>query len=268
LKFVGIDLAWGEEKPSGVAVIDSEGVVQRADAKLLGNAEICQFAGLDSPEATVVAIDAPLIVQNTMGQRPVEVQLTSIFGRYDAGPHSSNRSKPNFQETGRVQRMVKLLGEQGFSQQSKIQKQEPQRSFVEVFPAPALVMLFPCHLHTAHTHCRPPRYKHKSGRDWSELYSEWEIYRARLRSLEGREPALTLSPAVKDRMSIDIGTCTGTAYKYFDDLLDGILCAYLAYYFWYWGEEACWVVGDLETGYVTLPKCRLKNCPLHTDPPG
>jgi predicted RNase H-like nuclease len=45
-------------------------------------------------------------------------------------------------------------------------------------------------------------------------------------------------------------------------VLDGILCAYLAYYYWYWGEEGCWVVGDTSTGYITLPRCRLKNCEI------
>jgi predicted RNase H-like nuclease len=49
-----------------------------------------------------------------------------------------------------------------------------------------------------------------------------------------------------------------SGYKQFDDLLDGILCAYLAYYYWYWGEEGSWVVGDLNTGYVTLPRRRLR----------
>src|SRR6266481_2878285 len=43
---------------------------------------------------------------------------------------------------------------------------------------------------------------------------------------------------------------------------DGILCAYLAYYYWCWGEEGSWVVGDMATGYVTLPRCRLKNCAI------
>jgi predicted RNase H-like nuclease len=46
------------------------------------------------------------------------------------------------------------------------------------------------------------------------------------------------------------------------DLLDGILCAYLAYYYWYWGEERSWIIGDVETGYIVLPKCPLKGCAI------
>jgi predicted RNase H-like nuclease len=98
-----------------------------------------------------------------------------------------------------------------------------------------------------------------------EVHSEWEIYRARLRSLEYREPVLKFSPEVNKQIGIDIAEFKGAQYKQFDDLLDGIFCAYLAYYFWHSGEEGCWVVGDLETGYVTLPRCRLSNCPLHAN---
>src|SRR5207249_1060530 len=201
------------------------------------------------------------------GQRPVEVQLTSLFGRYDAGPHSANCSNPNFQATGRIQGMVRLLHDFGFVQQTTVRKQESQRAFVEVFPAPALVILFPCHLHSAHSHCRPPRYKHKHQRSWPELCSEWEIYRARLRSLECREPALKLSPEVRKQIGIDISECKGVRYKHYDDLLDGIFCAYLAHYFWYWGSERSWVIGNLETGCVTLPMCHLPNCPRNVRAP-
>lgn len=42
-----------------------------------------------------------------------------------------------------------------------------------------------------------------------------------------------------------------------DDLVDAIFCAYLAYYFWYLGDERCWIVGDMNNGYVVLPRCRL-----------
>jgi len=42
-------------------------------------------------------------------------------------------------------------------------------------------------------------------------------------------------------------------YKAFDDLLDGIFCAYLAYHFWQTGEEGCWVV---ETPRPVPSPCR------------
>ena len=80
MKFVGIDIAWSERNPSGAAVIDSEGKLVRASGNLCTNQDLCEFAGLRDREDAVVAIDAPLIVNNAAGQRPVERQLTEIFG--------------------------------------------------------------------------------------------------------------------------------------------------------------------------------------------
>jgi predicted RNase H-like nuclease len=91
-------------------------------------------------------------------------------------------------------------------------------------------------------------------------HCEWEIYRARLLSLRAKTPPVKLSDAVKKSLTIDIEYYKGGRYKALDDLLDGIFCAYLAYHFWYWGES--WVIGDTDSGYVTLPKCVLPNCSL------
>ena len=262
MKFVGIDLAWSERNQSGVAVIDPRGRLVRASAEVKTNEEILEFARLDGPEDAIVTIDAPLIVKNAKGQRPVERELTRIFGPYDAAPYPANLSRPAFREGGRARRLVKMLEGHGFRQSPEVQKQRSQRIFLEVFPSPSLVILFPCHTHSAHTHCRPLRYKHKPNRPWAEVHSEWEIYRARLRSLECREPTLSFAPDVKSTIGIDITQYKGARYKPFDDLLDGVLCSYLAHYFWYWGREGSWVLGDMKTGYIVLPRCQVQKCLL------
>lgn len=84
-------------------------------------------------------------------------------------------------------------------------------------------------------------------------------------SLQTKEPPLKFSPEVNKALSIDVSELTGVRYKVLDDLVDGIFCAYLAHYFWYWGEERCWVVGDMKDGYVTLPRCSLPNRQLNAD---
>ena len=86
--------------------------------------------------------------------------------------------------------------------------------------------------------------------------------RARLRSLECREPALTLATEVKSTIGVDITQYKGARYKPFDDLLDGMLCGYLAYYFWYWGGEGYRVLGDMGNGYIVLPRCQVPKCLL------
>ena len=103
----------------------------------------------------------------------------------------------------------------GFVQRPVIVGQQEQRSFVEVFPSPALVTLFPGQNRRGHIHCRALRYKYKKGRAWAEVHSEWETYRARLRSLECREPALKLSPEVRRQIGIDITEFKGAQYKQF-----------------------------------------------------
>ncbi|NEP27423.1 DUF429 domain-containing protein [Moorena sp. SIO3I6] len=48
---------------------------------------------------------------------------------------------------------------------------------------------------------------------------------------------------------------TGKALKAAEDQLDSIICAYVAAYWWYWGTEFNWVLGDATTGYIITP-CR------------
>jgi predicted RNase H-like nuclease len=263
VKFVGIDLAWSEKNPSGVAVIDAHGTVVRACGNIRTNQEICDFAELGGGQDAVIAIDAPLIVRNDDKQRPVERELTQIFGLYEAAPYPSNLSNPAFQKTGRIQQFACLLERLGFEQQPVVRRQQEQRVFLEVFPSPAQVILFPWAHHNGHGHCRPPRYKYKPKRSWTETQCEWEIYRARLLSLRAKEPSLKFALEVKNLLNVDSECLKGVRYKILDDLLDGIFCAYLAYYFWYWGDERCRVVGDMNTGYVALPCCGFPNCELN-----
>src|ERR1700676_5304566 len=97
-----------------------------------------------------------------------------MFGLYEAGPYPANLSNPAFQGTGRIQRLLRSLEILGFEQTSSVKKQQAQRVFLEVFPSPAQVILFPWTNHDGHGHCRPPRYKHKRKRSWIEIQCEWE----------------------------------------------------------------------------------------------
>jgi predicted RNase H-like nuclease len=203
MKFVGIDIAWSERNLSGAAVIDGGGTMVRASGNLRTNEEIFAFAGLKDGDDALVAIDASLIVSNADRQRPAERQLMEIFGPYDAGPFPANLSNPAFQRASRTQQLVKQLEQFSFEQQPRVQRQEAQRIFLEVFPSPAQVILFPCVTQRGHTHCRPLRYKHKPGRSWVEVQCEWDMYRARLRSLQTKEPALKFSDEVNKALSVD-----------------------------------------------------------------
>ncbi len=93
--YVGIDLAWGHRRPTGVAVLQADGVLlhvsaQTDDASIAGALE----PYVDGP--CVVGIDAPLVVTNPTGNRPAEAALNRDFARFDAGAHPSNTGKPEF----------------------------------------------------------------------------------------------------------------------------------------------------------------------------
>jgi predicted RNase H-like nuclease len=46
---------------------------------------------------------------------------------------------------------------------------------------------------------------------------------------------------------------TGATLKELEDKLDSLICAYIAAYWWYWGIERNWVLGDVSTGYIIVP---------------
>ncbi len=46
---------------------------------------------------------------------------------------------------------------------------------------------------------------------------------------------------------------TGKELKAIEDRLDSLLCAYVAAYWWYWGEAKNMVLGNLDTGFIVIP---------------
>jgi hypothetical protein len=48
-------------------------------------------------------------------------------------------------------------------------------------------------------------------------------------------------------------TLPGQDLKMHEDILDAVLCAYLAYYLWYWRMDRNEVFGAVGTGYIVNP---------------
>src|SRR4029453_7801185 len=90
MRFVGIDLAWGGRRPSGLAVLDPGGAVV-AEGGATGDEEIGGFLAVHDPGGAVVALDAPLVVGNPAGtRRGCEAELQRRYGRVGAGPYPTN----------------------------------------------------------------------------------------------------------------------------------------------------------------------------------
>jgi len=155
--FVGLDLAWGERKPTGIAVIDQDGRlvdigVAQDDASI--RAALQPYVAADC----LVAIDAPLVVTNPTGQRPAETALNRDFGQFEAGAHPANTGKPEFAGTPRGARLADALG------LDMDPGSRATRRAIEVYPHPATVALFRLG--------RTLKYKHKPGRSFASLRSE------------------------------------------------------------------------------------------------
>ena len=176
---VGVDLAWGERKPTGVAVLDSEGrLVMLASATT--DEEIAALLGEHVVGDCVVAIDAPLIVTNATGNRPCEAALNQDFGRFEAGAHPSNTSKAEFAEGPRGARVAERL-DLDIDPSSTT-----ARRAIEVYRHPATVALFSLG--------RALKYKNRSGRGLAELREALLTLTGHLGRLLERMPRWTWPP--------------------------------------------------------------------------
>lgn len=69
--------------------------------------------------------------------------------------------------------------------------------------------------------------------------------RTHLTALHKAEPRLLRTGVLKELLAADLNELVGQRLKNYEDWLDALFCAYLAYYFWYWG----WERNELFGGY-------------------
>jgi predicted RNase H-like nuclease/ppGpp synthetase/RelA/SpoT-type nucleotidyltranferase len=238
MHFVGVDLAWGERKPTGIAVLDDGGhLVHLAAAgpDEAVEAELAPYVGGDC----LVAIDAPLVVANATGNRPCEAALNRDFARFDAGAHPSNTRKAEFSDEPRGARLARALG-----LDIDPASTAPRRA-IEVYPHPATVALFRLG--------RTLKYKNKPGRSLEELRAE---LRALTRHLEGLADAPTPlhldHPLWHDLVARVESAATKADLRRAEDPVDAVVCAYVALFAEREPQQTT-TYGDLATGYIVTP---------------
>ncbi|MGZ5367012.1 DUF429 domain-containing protein [Aeromicrobium sp.] len=239
MHFVGIDLAWGENKPTGLAVLDADGRLLHVSAQTTDETIATALKPFVDRDC-LVAIDAPLVVVNDGGNRPAEAALNRDFARFDAGAHPSNTSKPELSGTPRGARLAKAL-----RLDMDPASRSPRRA-IEVYPHPAIVALFRLG--------RTLKYKNKQGRPLSQLRSEL----LRLMSLiEGLADAPLPMHVTGQAEWRSLAAAAATAERKSDlrrveDQVDAVVCAYVAMY----AErrpDGTTTYGDFESGYIVTP---------------
>jgi predicted RNase H-like nuclease len=227
--FVGIDLAWGERSPTGVAVADARGALVHLAAATTDADIVAQLAPYTA-EDCLLAVDAPLIVTNPSGNRPCEAALNRDFRAFEAGCHPSNTSQPWFAAGSRAARLAAAVG----------------RPAVEVYPHAATVALFGLP--------KTLKYKQKPGRDVAQLRSELLRLIVLVESLSDADPPLDVRrhPAWAE-MRDAVGMATRKSeLRRAEDPVDAVVCAYVALFATCRPADVT-TYGDAATGCIVTP---------------
>jgi predicted RNase H-like nuclease len=246
MHFVGVDLAWGDRRPTGLAVLDDEGYLLHVSATTSDDAIVAALAPYVEDDC-LVGIDAPLVVTNPVGNRPAEALLNKEFARFDAGAHPSNTGKPEFREQPRGARIAARLGLDLNPRSGR-----PRRA-IEVYPHAAMVALFRLG--------RTLKYKNKPGRDLEQLRSELIVLLGLLEGLASADPQLLVSPPPADPGVATVWRALRSAVekagrkselRVVEDQVDAVICAYVALFATRRPERTT-TYGDFATGYIVTP---------------
>jgi predicted RNase H-like nuclease len=244
--FVGIDLAWSVDRNhTGIVVLRGDARGARFVASAAGVtslAGIVEFVHEHASSWTVVAVDAPLVMTNATGFRECERRIGEEFGRFDASCHSNNLTRtPN--PAG--MRLVAALAPLGFRHDFNIAKARQRNGqwLFEVYPHPAMVALFGLERII----------KYKKGPVAQRRRGLRELQR-HLRWLASSSRGLLPSRELSTLLTQEVGELRGQSLKRYEDTLDALFCAYLAWHCWRWGEDRNGQFGDLEHGYIVVPK--------------
>ena len=238
MHYVGVDLAWSDRKPTGLAVLDDDGRLLHVSTVRTDD----QIGEALSPYVEgdcLVAIDAPLIVKNATGNRPGEAALNRDFARFDAGAHPSNTGKPEFRDGTRGGRLCSRFGLDLNPRSGRA------RRAIEVYPHPATISLFRLG--------RTLKYKQKPGRTLDELRSELTALMGLVEGLSAADPPLDVSGGAWAELATAVEAATRKSHlRVVEDQVDAVVCAYVAL-FADRRPDGTTTYGDLENGYIVTP---------------
>lgn len=231
---LGIDAAWTDGQPSGVALVQRRGRRWRCLGLAPSYASFCD--GLEWSRATggpfdavavlekcsalgcgtpqVVAVDMPLSTQRIVGRRAADTAVSRSFGHRNCSTHSPNAERPG--AVGR--RLHDAFIRREFRLATGGRVDGP--SLLEVYPHPALLGLM-------QVEQRVPYKVSKRGTYWPNqlsavrkrlLVEKWRLILARLRAhIDGIELPLPERPEEQEF----------AALKPFEDALDALICAWV-----------------------------------------
>ena len=242
--FIGVDLAWQSDRNTSGGVVlrgsRSRAKLDTVSAPLASTDAVLAFVRAHAGDGTVTAIDAPLIIPNETGMRACERLVGKRYGAREASCHTANRKK--YPNAGSV-RLAEALVADGHVHAPAIISRPLAPVIAEVYPHAAMVALFDLQ--------KTIKYKQKWG--VGQQRSGLSILRSYLSNLACAEPPLLHNEQLSRLLAKDLMALRGRALKEYEDTLDALVCAYIAYYFWWWLWDKSEVFGDVDGGYILNP---------------
>jgi len=224
-------MAWGEKNPDGLCCLFYDGrKIKVHDIKLThGEDELFSniMEWVKLADTGLVAVDAPLIIKNERGMRPVDKLTHGIYRKQHAGCHPAY--------LGKIQRPVRFaerLGEMGIPTTHKI----PRKGFsvIEVYP----------HISMLHAFGLGQILKYKKGRVAQRRVEFSRYQKLLLKSL------VNFFPRVCVDENLDVFLRIAPWNKALEDQTDGLFCALIGWYHWFWDGKRSEVLGDEESGFI------------------
>lgn len=241
---VGFDSAWTSiNRGAMVGVLFTAHGFKELGAPLVVNYQeaerkIQEWQSDHRPEATIIMVDQPIIVNNAAGQRPVENIAGSAVSRRRGGMQPANTGKEN--TFGRGAPVWPFLGRFG----GPGNPLEPLRDtlVLETYPALALIALG-WTLNDSRLTGRLPKYNPKSKKKFSAL--DWQHVCGWV-TCEFRKRGLADLVRWLEKAGLDQSPVKGD-----QDCLDACICLLAALHLV--EQKECMMVGDLATGYIVVP---------------
>ncbi len=219
-----------EATPDGVKLIST--------SSLRAHEDILAWISRNRGRAgAVLAVNAPIIVENTSGQRTCDVILTEHFGSHQVDEYQANTVNASHPRT-----MGRAMMRMGFDPDPSAEGDR----VIETYNQPTQILLF--------EQDRPIRLK--SGPVGARKDAVSRFRELMYEKLSEAEPPLLSSPALSRLLRADLPSSNGSRVGELEDCLQATLAAYTAAYLALRGPEDCAFLGDLENGYILLPTTR------------
>jgi len=251
MRYLGIDLAWGEgtqAKPanrSGVVALESSGVIIDA-GWTIGLDDTVRWIEDHSTPDVVAFVDAPLVVTNLEKQRLCETQVGQRYWQWLVSANSTNTESPRRAGIHLRERLEALgwVYDDGTTG-------PPSRGQVlsECYPYTTIVGAEELGYDTE----RPPYKRAQKGMPAAEAWpirtAACDLLISRVAGLKDHDPPADLASHEETRRLLnEPSPVVSAAYKKREDLLDAVICAWSAALWHRYGPARCQVLGVPEDG--------------------